>query len=97
VPSTLKRPTPKRFWNDPAVLAKLGEKLGDVPMVPAGGAPAGAAPAAAAPRTVTAPPVPDIDNLWDAAKYGDLEAVEDFIAIGKVRGACKTGWTLAEN
>jgi hypothetical protein len=32
--------------------------------------------------------VPEIDNLFDAAKYGDLEAVEDFIAIGKVRSRC---------
>ncbi|DBA85453.1 TPA: hypothetical protein ACH3X2_006126 [Trebouxia sp. C0005] len=26
---------------------------------------------------------PEINNLWEAAKYGDLEAAEDFIAIGK--------------
>jgi hypothetical protein len=61
------------------VLAKIGERLGDVQVqVP----PAGAA-AAAAVRPPAAD-VPDIDNLIDAAKYGDLEAVEDFIAIGKV-------------
>ncbi|GBF94695.1 hypothetical protein Rsub_07431 [Raphidocelis subcapitata] len=70
-----------KFWNDPKILAKLGEKLGDVPMP----APGAAAAAAAGPRPAAAPPsaVPDIDNIWDAAKYGDLEAVEDFIAIGK--------------
>ncbi|DBB16177.1 hypothetical protein WJX82_007690 [Trebouxia sp. C0006] len=26
---------------------------------------------------------PEINNLWEAAKFGDLEAAEDFIAIGK--------------
>jgi hypothetical protein len=65
------------------VLAKIGERLGDVQVqVP----PAGAA-AAAAVRPPAAD-VPDIDNLVDAAKYGDLEAVEDFIAIGKVSACC---------
>lgn len=67
-----------KYMNDPKVLAKIGERLGDVQVqVP----PAGAA-AAAAVRPPAAD-VPDIDNLVDAAKYGDLEAVEDFIAIGK--------------
>lgn len=64
------------------VLAKIGERLGDVQVqVPPPGA------AAAAPGAAPRPPaadVPEIDNLFDAAKYGDLEAVEDFIAIGKV-------------
>lgn len=49
--------------------------------------PQGAAAAAAAAASAGRPPaadVPEIDNLIDAAKYGDLEAVEDFIAIGKV-------------
>jgi len=26
---------------------------------------------------------PEIETLHDAARYGDLEAVEDFIAVGK--------------
>eukprot|EP00879_Flechtneria_rotunda_P004810 GHRR01005082.1.p1 GENE.GHRR01005082.1~~GHRR01005082.1.p1 ORF type:complete len:272 (+),score=126.73 GHRR01005082.1:114-929(+) len=68
-----------KYMNDPKVLAKLGEKLGDVP-------PPSAAPAAVAPERAAAAgaaDVPDIDNLVDAAKYGDLEAVEDFIAVGK--------------
>ncbi|KAF8063061.1 AKR2A [Scenedesmus sp. PABB004] len=73
-----------KYMNDPKVLAKLGEKLGDVPPPSAAGAAAAAAPprpaAAAAPGAAA---VPEIDNLFDAAKYGDLEAVEDFIAIGK--------------
>ena len=77
----------KRFWNDPKTLAKLGEKLGDV-VPPPGAVPpppgAAAGAAAGAPRPpITAQALPDVDNLWDAAKYGDLEAVEDFLAIGK--------------
>ena len=38
-----------------------------------------AAPAAAA----AAAPTPEVETLHDAARYGDVEAVEDFIAIGK--------------
>lgn len=71
------------------VLTKIGERLGDVQVqVP----PAGAAAAAAA--RPPAADVPDIDNLIDAAKYGDLEAVEDFIAIGKV---CTSSSTIAQS
>jgi hypothetical protein len=73
------------------VLAKIGERLGDVqvqvPPPGAAAAAAGAAAAASAGRPAAAD-VPDIDNLIDAAKYGDLEAVEDFIAIGKVCVFC---------
>uniref|UniRef100_A0A383W1I4 STI1/HOP DP domain-containing protein n=1 Tax=Tetradesmus obliquus TaxID=3088 RepID=A0A383W1I4_TETOB len=70
-----------KYMNDPRVLAKLGSKLGDVP-VPAPGAAAASAAAAAPPSAAAAAGV-EIDNLFDAAKYGDVEAVEDFIAIGK--------------
>lgn len=71
------------------MLAKIGEHLGDVQVQvpPPGAAPAAAAAAAGAVRPLGAD-VPEIDNLFDAAKYGDLEAVEDFIAIGKVRSRC---------
>lgn len=85
-----------KYFNDERVLAKLGERLGDaVPAAAAaaaaGGAGAGGAAAAAAARggavsgagMMGAGAPPDIDNIWDAAKYGDLEAVEDFLAIGK--------------
>lgn len=75
-----------KYMNDPKVLEKIGERLGDVqvqvPPPGAAAAAAGAAAAASAGRPAAAD-VPDIDNLIDAAKYGDLEAVEDFIAIGK--------------
>jgi hypothetical protein len=71
------------------VLAKLGERLGDVQVQvpPPGAAAAAAAAAAGGAQRPPAADVPEIDNLFDAAKYGDLEAVEDFIAIGKVRAA----------
>ena len=47
-----------KYWNDPKVLAKIGERMGDV----SAAAGSGAAPAA------SAPPIPEIDNLLDAAK-----------------------------
>ena len=71
-----------KYYNDPKFLSKLGSKLGDV--VPPAGA-AGVMPAAAA--GMAAPAAPEINDMIDASKYGDLEAVEDFIAIGKVRVA----------
>lgn len=53
-----------KYWNDPAMLAKIGERLGDVN------------PAAAAAGPATAPVgqpaasanTPEINNLLDAAK-----------------------------
>ena len=42
-----------------------------------------AAAEAAAGSGGAAPPAPEVNDLLDAAKYGDMEAVEDFIAIGK--------------
>mmetsp|Transcript_16790 Transcript_16790/g.32116 ORF Transcript_16790/g.32116 Transcript_16790/m.32116 type:complete len:298 (-) Transcript_16790:880-1773(-) len=56
-----------KYWNDPVMLNKMMKVIG----------PTGAVPGPPPPQ------VPDIDNLWDAAKYGDLEAVEDFVAVGK--------------
>lgn len=63
-----------KYMNDPAFLAKIGEKMGDV-------VPGGAAAAAAG-----APPAEEeaeVNNILDAVRYNDLEALEDFIAIGK--------------
>ena len=51
-----------KYWNDPKVLAKIGERMGDVS--------AAAAPGAASAASASAPPAPEIDNLLDAAKYG---------------------------
>ncbi|KAJ9514119.1 hypothetical protein QJQ45_002227 [Haematococcus lacustris] len=65
-----------KYYNDPAFLAKLSSKLGDV-----SGLAAAAAPSAAAAAAPVGPP--EVKDLIDAAKYGDTEAVEDFIAIGK--------------
>ena len=75
-----------KYYNDPKFLAKLGSKISDVvptPSAAAAAAAAGAGPAAAA--------MPEINTLLDAAKYGDLEAVEDFIAIGKDVQVCGAG------
>eukprot|EP00240_Pyramimonas_obovata_P005636 CAMPEP_0118932334 /NCGR_PEP_ID=MMETSP1169-20130426/9897_1 /TAXON_ID=36882 /ORGANISM="Pyramimonas obovata, Strain CCMP722" /LENGTH=326 /DNA_ID=CAMNT_0006874977 /DNA_START=52 /DNA_END=1032 /DNA_ORIENTATION=+ len=63
-----------KYMNDPKMLQKFAQALGPearqaIPPV----TPGGASPA----------PEPEINNLHDAAKFGDLEAVEDFIAIGK--------------
>ena len=61
-----------KYMNDPAFLSKIGEKLGDVPT--------------AAPQAAPAPAPaqePEIRTILDAARYGDLEAIEDFVAIGK--------------
>ncbi|PNH09850.1 Ankyrin repeat domain-containing protein 2 [Tetrabaena socialis] len=73
-----------KYYNDPAFLEKLGEKIGDV--VPKGGggpAAAMAPPPGAMMPPGAAPPAPEINNIRDAAKHGDEEAVEDFLAIGK--------------
>ncbi len=60
-----------KYWNDPKVLAKIGERMGDVS---AAAAP-GAAPAAAA------PPAPEIDNLLDAARY-DIHIIPHSWCVG---------------
>mmetsp|Transcript_41314 Transcript_41314/g.106978 ORF Transcript_41314/g.106978 Transcript_41314/m.106978 type:complete len:293 (+) Transcript_41314:91-969(+) len=60
------------LMNDQEFMTALGKKLGPV------------GPGAAAAAQPMAPPAePEIENLLDAAKYGDAEAVEDFISIGK--------------
>lgn len=54
-----------KYWNDPKVLAKIGERMGDIPT----SAPAeGAAAAAAAPAAAAQAPAPEINDLRDAAK-----------------------------
>lgn len=54
-----------KYWNDPKVLAKIGERMGDIPT----SAPAqGAATSAAAPAAAAQAPAPEINNLLDAAK-----------------------------
>ena len=72
-----------KYSNDPAFLKKLNDKLGGEEAIRAavGGDIPVNAPGAAAPAA-PAPP-PEVETLHDAARYGDVEAVEDFIAIGK--------------
>ena len=76
-----------KYSTDQAFLKKLNDKLGGEEAIraAAGGAipaeavpPGGAAPPPAAPV-----PPPEVETLHDAARYGDIEAVEDFLAIGK--------------
>jgi len=57
-----------KYYNDPKFLKLMGEKVGD--LVPSA--------AAAVPQKP-----PEVTNLLEACKFGDLEAAEDFIAIGK--------------
>ena len=73
-------PALMKLMNDPEWLAKVGSKFGEVSELLAaggGGAAGGPSPAAAA------APIPTVNNLFDAAKAGDLEAVEDCVAIGR--------------
>ncbi len=73
-----------QYMNDPKVLGKLGSRLGDVSAMAAAAAGTGAPPAAPAAAAAAGAMSEEVDNLWDAARVGDLEAVEDFLAIGKV-------------
>ncbi|KAG2450834.1 hypothetical protein HYH02_004668 [Chlamydomonas schloesseri] len=72
-----------KYYNDPEFLAKLGEKLGDVAPAAAGAPAAAMRPPPVAAAAAAPAEAPEINNIRDAAKYGDEEAVEDFIAIGK--------------
>ncbi len=77
-----------KFWNDDALLAKISARLG--------GAGLGMAPSGGAPRPQPPPQAPpaEVTNLFEAARWGDLEAVEDFVSIGKgVNDADKEGRT----
>lgn len=82
-------PALMKFMNDPEWLAKVGSKMGDVAeMLAAGGGGGGAGtvaggPPSSAAAAAAAAPIPTVNNLFDAAKAGDLEAVEDFVAIGR--------------
>lgn len=65
-----------KYMADQDFLMKLSSKLGDIemPETTVQSATKQSPPAGAA--------APDITNLLQAAKYGDVEAAEDFIAIG---------------
>lgn len=67
-----------KYMNDETFLSKIGSKMGDV--IPSE---EGVAAASAAPPAAATSPQPEIYNILDAAKYGDIEAIEDYIAIQK--------------
>jgi len=61
-----------KYYNDPEFLKKMSEKLGPIP-----------ASAAAPPPPRADEDMPEVESLIDAAKFNDLEAVEDFLDVGK--------------
>ena len=71
-----------KYSNDAAFLKKLNDKLGGEEAIRAavGGDIPGSAPGAAPAEPA---PAPEVETLHDAARYGDIEAIEDFIAVGK--------------
>lgn len=71
----------QKYMTDPKIL----EKFRGLPGFPSGAPPAGAAAEATAPEpAATETPVQEeITNLIEAAKFGDVEAVEDLVAVGK--------------
>ena len=71
-----------KYWEDEKFLDKIGRRLADA--MPA-------APARPPPPPPQQPPE-EVTNLLEAARWGDLEAVEDFIAVGRnVNEADKEG------
>ena len=66
----------QQFWDDEAVLRKFGRMMIEVREMRAANGTASAAGAAPAGPA-------EVNNLFDAAKEGDVEALEDFVAIGK--------------
>lgn len=65
-----------KYMNDPEFLRKIGSRVGDISPAPVG---AGAAAMAGS----AAQKAPEVNDLLDAARAGDMEAAEDFIAVGK--------------
>ncbi len=67
-----------KWANDKDFLQRLNDALGGEEAIRA-------AAGGIAPPEAQAPPAPtpEVETLHDAARYGDIEAVEDFIAIGK--------------
>ena len=59
-----------KFWNDEKLLLKISQRLG--------GAAGQGPPPQAAPQKP-----PEVTNLREACRWGDVEAAEDFLAIGK--------------
>lgn len=78
-----------KAMSDVKFLEKVGRAVGPPPGTSPGGeaSPSPSAsqtpPSAPAPDVASEPQIPEINTILDAAKYGDVEAVEDFLAIGK--------------
>jgi len=75
---TLKKEGPgaiAKFMNDEKLLSKFSAKMGPPPTPPPGSVPA-RDPGQAEVEV-------EINDILDAAKYGDLEALEDFLDLGK--------------
>ena len=74
---------------DPEFLAKIGAKMGDPGATLGNGQPAPGAGAAAPPP---AEPI-EVNDVLDAARAGDLEAIEDYVAIGQDKKVDEAGRT----
>ena len=74
---------------DPEFLAKIGAKMGDPGAVLGNGQ---AAPGAGAAAPPPAEPI-EVNDVLDAARAGDLEAIEDFAAIGQDKKVDEAGRT----
>eukprot|EP00210_Caulerpa_lentillifera_P002097 g2012.t1 len=76
-----------KAMNDVEFLEKVGKRVGAPPGVTMSPQSPPTAPSEAEDASVISTEedsaLPEITTLLDAAKYGDLEAVEDFLAIGK--------------
>lgn len=72
-------PAMMQAMNDPMFLQKFSEKMGDLDDVLG---PAQPPPTTAAAAAAQGPPA-EVNDILDAAKVGDIEAIEDFVAIGK--------------
>ena len=70
-----------KWANDGEFLQRLNDALGGEEAIRA--AAGGVAPPEAMSAPAAAAPTPEVETLHDAARYGDVEAVEDFIAVGK--------------
>eukprot|EP00210_Caulerpa_lentillifera_P000778 g753.t1 len=70
-----------KAMNDMEFLEKIGRRVGAPPTISQSPPPVTKEAPVAPP--VDAPVLPEINTLLDAAKYGDVEAAEDFLAIGK--------------
>mmetsp|Transcript_52305 Transcript_52305/g.166547 ORF Transcript_52305/g.166547 Transcript_52305/m.166547 type:complete len:201 (+) Transcript_52305:3-605(+) len=64
-----------KYYQDPKFIAKINEKMGDMTSVMADAGIEKGSVAEAAGETV--------ETIFDAAKFDDMEALEDFIAVGK--------------